>query len=442
MPEQAYKSILLKLAEKKISYLLLRYPHIHHRPLTDLDLLVETDEDYRKAKNLLLRDGFIEIDKEGYRSFLAKKQDSELLVIDLYKEVSWLGWIVLTKEELFKRKQTPQPTIVVPSNEDELLIYAAQALFKNHGLNEYKTTLLHHLLDKKLDYKYILKQTSDNNWNAAYNLLITKLQDRTSAAIHFSTFEIVTSLLRSSVDTSRLIQLVNRTLRFLAKKVIPSKRTTTICFIGVDGSGKSTIIKNTQQHLPTFFEKFSLKIQNIYFGWKPFLPTTRIISGVMRKKEYKIVEKTNQTKQTDQNKSKTSFKQSIIFTYTFIDYLAKYFWNVGLRHTSRRILLIDRYFYDMFVHYQHVRESRWCQWLIQIYPRPDFIFLLKAPIEVIEARKQEMSHQQLVDHYQTYEKIATLVNIPVIETSGAKDKTVDVLLEAIWRDVAKKYAKD
>lgn len=438
-PER-YRQIISQFHEKKISYLLLRYPHLLPRSLTDLDILVETQDDYRKAKNFLIHEGFIEIDQEHYRTFLAKKEGNTLLVIDLYKEVSWLGWIVLKKDQLFQRKRVVEPTIIVPSNEDELLIYLAQALFKNHGLNEYKTELMHLLLKKKLDYKYILAQTSENRWNAGYNLLITKLQDRNLSTINVSYLEVLSSLLRSSICVPRFFQLIGRTIRYGIRHIAPYKRTTTICFIGVDGVGKSTIIKEIEQRSPLFFEKFNLKTKKEYFGWRPFLPTTKLISGMMKKKDYKIVESLNEQNKASSATKKVSFKTNLVLLYTFIDYLAKYLAVIGIKRAKRRLLFVDRWFYDMYVHYQGARHSGFFKHLLNIYPRPDYIFLLKAPLEVLESRKKEMSTQQLQDHLQAYTHLAHLLDIPTIDTTKSIDEVCDEILSVVWKDVAKGYA--
>src|SRR3989344_6326350 len=149
-----YKQILAYFKEHNLGFTLLRYPHILPRDIHDLDILVGKKEDYQKVMEYVRAEKFTCLEKEPFRSFWAKKIGKELVVLDIYNRISWLGWTLLDKKQvLYRRKIKSRMSFC--SDEDELLVYLAQALFKNNGLNEYKTTVVRKLIERKLDWHYV-----------------------------------------------------------------------------------------------------------------------------------------------------------------------------------------------------------------------------------------------------------------------------------------------
>ena len=171
----------------------------------------------------------------------------------------------------------------------------------------------------------------------------------------------------------------------------------TICFIGTDGSGKSILTRKIA-------EKVGGKA--LYFGWKPFLPTTKLISWIFKKKDYKIAESMNK-----QNK-KFSLMQEIMLVYYYFEYLARYLFQVAFRNR-----VLDRYFYDMYAHYDYASRSKVFKLLMNMFPKPDYLFFLDVSVEEAKKRKPEMDIELLNMHRQKYLELSGLVKMKRIDTS-------------------------
>ncbi|MEK6809414.1 MAG: hypothetical protein AABY40_01950, partial [Nanoarchaeota archaeon] len=150
-----------------------------------------------------------------------------------------------------------------------------------------------------------------------------------------------------------------------------------ISFIGTDGAGKSTVITELKRRLE---KEHHLNIKTVYFGWKPFLPTTKLLSFILKKRNYQIADKMN-SEDSYKNKSKGhkfSLFQEIMLMYYYVEYLSRYLFQLKLPFLfkNQKITLADRYFYDMYAHYRYAEQSFIFPALLKIMPRPDVTFLL------------------------------------------------------------------
>src|SRR3989338_934541 len=111
-----------------ISYILFKCDHIFGGMNKNLDILFETDIDYKKAAYILEQHNFVIQLSEKVEKFktmyvgLYKNNPSHPLSIHLHREVAWHGMKALDKEPLFQRKQTITQLIIIPSIEDSILL--------------------------------------------------------------------------------------------------------------------------------------------------------------------------------------------------------------------------------------------------------------------------------------------------------------------------------
>lgn len=434
MISRGYTQILRLLENEAVDHVILRYPHIVQRELLDVDILCKTKQDYHKTIQILKEEGFIRIDKEQYRTFWAKKEGKELLLFDVYTEVSWLGWIVMNKNAIFKRKKKINNIITVCSDEDELLIYLAQAVFKNNKLDEYKLEVVKKLLLRNLDWRYIKWQVQKNGWERPFKKILHKVKRTTKNRLHLPLSFFVKNILHSITLKPARMKIITRILRQLIHKMFPPRKATTICFLGPDGSGKSTQSENMAKEAEKIFMECNVKTNKTYFGWQPFLPTTKLLSRLFAKKDIKIVEKMNQQKQ------KFSLIQEIMLVYYYIEYLAKYIWEIIPQRKHKKIVLIDRYFYDMYAHYAYANKSYLFPILLKLYPTPDYTFVLDVPRAVLERRKDELTEEEMTAHIERYHKLARKLNLRRLDTNQPIRDTTNDILETIWKKVARRVA--
>lgn len=190
----------------------------------------------------------------------------------------------------------------------------------------------------------------------------------------------------------------------------------TICLIGVDGSGKSTIV----QKLCDEFRSKNINAQTYYFGWQPFLPTTRLLSRIFRKNNYRITEDFNK-----KNK-KFSFLQEITLCYFFLEYFMRY---VSIK--SSPVLIFDRYFYDIYAHYSYAERSLLFPLLLRLFPRPHNLFVFDVPTQIAHQRKPEMEYSLVEAHRNRYLALAKKLKARVLSTNEPIQVTISTIMEAI-----------
>lgn len=414
------------LQKHRINYVLLRYPHLLQREILDLDLLVPDAQNYRYVQQLLKKKGYVLLEIEKYRSFWAKKEGKQLKIIDLYREVSWLGWMLLDAQKIIQRKVQQKESVCSP--EDELLIYIGQAIFKNNALDEYKTSVMKKLMAQKLDWNYINSQLHSFGWKKPFYHVLQSLKSNKS--IQFSRFFFIKNIVStfSTKNTLQRCTLLPRFSRYIMKKIF-LRRQSTICFLGPDGAGKSTLAQEMKKEYAAFFKKFDTKTEYVYFGWQPFLPTTKLISWLLQRQQYNIVSTLNK------KKSHFSFFQEMLLLYYFTEYLLRYFFLIAGK--KNKIIIFDRYFYDLYAHYNYAARSILFPALLRFFPRPDYTFVLDAPAAVLQKRKQDLTLEQQQQHQRCYSIVAEKMNFIMIQTDQRKENSIQLILDNSWRGIIK-----
>jgi thymidylate kinase len=152
-----------------------------------------------------------------------------------------------------------------------------------------------------------------------------------------------------------------------------------VVILGPDGSGKSTVINQLETILAGTFQKISVShLRPPAFG------------GIQKGKQA--------PKDPHTQKPYSPLLSTAKVLYLFMLYQISYWSNLLAIKSSQHLLLIDRYWIDLFVDPLRFRVSHngWViQLLTHLVPMPDIIFLLDAPSEVIYTRKQELSLEEL-----------------------------------------------
>jgi thymidylate kinase len=164
------------------------------------------------------------------------------------------------------------------------------------------------------------------------------------------------------------------------------KRGCFVVLVGLDGSGKTTVARKLCC-LGTEQERFR-RIR--YFHWRPaILPTVLFplpeFGNVPRKP-----------------KLESTLWRSLLSAARLLNsgLRARVAYWVRIRPLLRRnaIVLLDRYYYNYYLDPDSVKYSgpAWLvDWLRPLFPRPDLVVKLKAPPEVLLARKQELSGAEI-----------------------------------------------
>ncbi|MCH7807178.1 MAG: hypothetical protein IH995_08595 [Proteobacteria bacterium] len=190
------------------------------------------------------------------------------------------------------------------------------------------------------------------------------------------------------------------------------KEVSSICILGPDGAGKSSVIGHLQKELTG-------ATKEIYF---------------LHLKPQIFKRKTSHGPATDpQGQRQRSAILSVLKIWVWalelwVDQIAH-----GYRHITLRIW--DRYYHDLLVDPRRYRYGGpvWlARWVGKIIPKPDLWILLDAPAEVLQKRKQEVPPEESKRQRQAYlELIKGFKNAVVIDASQPRDKVVVDVREAI-----------
>jgi thymidylate kinase len=140
--------------------------------------------------------------------------------------------------------------------------------------------------------------------------------------------------------------------------------------MGVDGSGKSTLINK-------LIKSYSKKYKKIkYLHLRPYVF---------------LIDK--RTVVSDPHKNKSSHSKIISLTKIFVWlFIYKFFFLLN-QNKKNQLIIFDRYAHDILIdkiRYRINLSNRLIKYLLNLFPEPHLWIILKAPISIIEKRKKEM----------------------------------------------------
>lgn len=181
---------------------------------------------------------------------------------------------------------------------------------------------------------------------------------------------------------------INFFIIFIYFEVIPIKAKT-IIFLGPDGAGKSTLLAQVERDL----KAQNLNIFKTYFTpgfFKRFRPGDDV-----------------KVTQNPHGWSEHSFILKIAkVALLFLEFTL----GVQSKKSKYDAILFDRFFHDILVDPVRYRlgsqPSYWIKLIAKICPKPDLAVIVTAPVDVIQARKQEVSASETsrqLDEYLAFE---------------------------------------
>ena len=194
-----------------------------------------------------------------------------------------------------------------------------------------------------------------------------------------------------------------------------------VALLGVDGSGKSSVLQELEKLFsPPLFAGVQViyKHPGLFYGRLLYPSRHSSNSGDER------------TVIDHYAKPPHGMVQSIAkLGFLALDWLVGYWSQIVIQRAKGYLVLFDRhYFLDVSVDPLRSRYGGppWLARLIgQLLPGPDLIILLDAPIEVLQNRKQEVSSEEAVRQQLAYlELVQELPNSYVIDVSKPLEQVV------------------
>lgn len=178
-----------------------------------------------------------------------------------------------------------------------------------------------------------------------------------------------------------------------------------LAVVGPDGVGKTTFINLLQTELARIFVKEKNDIQLAHFRPHILPNIKQLFSG----KKYDV---SKEEFSKPHRASPASAPSSLVrLAYYWADYLLGY-WLANRRKCARgTVMIFDRYFYDFIVDPRRSRINlpTWLRILfLYLTPQPDLVFFLDCDAEVVYARKQELSKEEIQRQLNEYRKLVAV----------------------------------
>ncbi|MFH1641765.1 MAG: hypothetical protein ABIC04_02605 [Nanoarchaeota archaeon] len=345
---------------------------------SNIDIVIRTDSDYDKASRLLEKKNYVlylSEKIERYKKMYVLITKNTILAIHLHREIAWHGIKVLNKEDIFQNQRKINKHYFIPSNEDSLLIHIGHILFENFKIEKFENELIQSLLSSTLNWNYIDTKLDENGWKSEFYKLLAHLKSKRRIKKFFCVKAIFYKCFRR--NTSPIFYLLDKTLRRTVRLLSLKRRGCLIALIGVNGSGKTTLTLKTLEKFKPITGFINGQF-GYYFGWDPFFIVTKFISKILKQKNTKIYDKLKD--------NKFSLYKEIIFIYQYIEYLIRYIFIIYPRLRKNQLIVTDRYFFDIFGQNDYAEKSKIIWFLMSIYPKPDFLFILDARLESLIKR--------------------------------------------------------
>lgn len=214
-----------------------------------------------------------------------------------------------------------------------------------------------------------------------------------------------------------------------------------ICFVGIDGCGKTTISKKVTKILK---QKDGIKCQYVYGRVVPV--ASRILMWIGRKMLLKSKEEDMFSNYTNYiSKKKRAFQNKLASRIYEFFVLFDQIIQINLKITplllARSTVICDRYLYDAIItdlavdlEYSNDDIKHLVDRLLRLVPKPDIIFLIDIPEEVAFLRKKDIPH---LDYLRKRRKLycAYIQSQPgTIILDGTKD--IDELCSEVYENIA------
>jgi len=366
----------------KLDFLVLRnYDGLPDFTTNDIDVLVAPHQ-LRNAEQTLLEAareaGFRLHNRAEFATlalYLSNPDSSAQAHFDLFTALKWRGFDFLDCRGFLQRRMQ-RDLFAIPHPADEAATnLLASMIFTGKVKEKYKPSIVAGFRSEAQAAERLLAQT----YGQAHAHFIVEA----GAAERWTEIEARTSALRRALIFRELTRRPWRTAmsiltdadRLARRFVLPPGLTVVLC--GADGCGKSTAAAALIESLNGTFSPAKGK----HFHWKPPLFS-------QRRREARAPT-TSPHAQTARN----PIASMVYFIFHWIEFFLGSL--LRLRPITFRggLALIDRFYYDFFVDQRRYR-LRVPQWLVRLgyalMPKPDLVFLLDAPAEILQARKSEV----------------------------------------------------
>ena len=214
-----------------------------------------------------------------------------------------------------------------------------------------------------------------------------------------------------------------------------------ICFMGLDGSGKSTSIEYAYRHLKE--SGYRVEIVRAAYVIKYMRPIIQLGKKLLMKHDsdpYAGDYKSYLEKMRRQSKKTGVYR--IFSALTTAEFKLQIFFSITLKRFFGITLLVDRYVYDNVVTYaanlglgeDYIRDTMDHKW--KRAPKPDMLIYVKTPVDICFSRKNDIPDPLYLEIREPlYDKVADLYGATIIYGDQSMENMTREVAEAVDRCV-------
>lgn len=207
-----------------------------------------------------------------------------------------------------------------------------------------------------------------------------------------------------------------------------------IAFLAPDGGGKSTAIELVKKLSWGAFHG------NIELYFRPHLLSN---AGAYKPYHKTIEEKTNFD---PHGKEPNGLLKSIArFFFYNLDFILGTWFKVDIMKIKKNLVIFDRYYYDYYAdmkRYQYSLSPNFARAFAWSIPKPDLIFVLDAPADILYARKQELTLEEIERQRRIYRHFSEReLHAVLVDASRSPEEVARQITKTILRYKAKQTAK-
>lgn len=432
MSQSVYRQFLEKLHAADLAYVLLRDDVTRAKQMKDLDLLIAPAAlaQFRILAEScgfhLVKDGVL---NPGKWVFL-KLDGQKAYVLDVHTRMVCRAVEFLDRDTLIARRETRAGFFVL-SPEDQLLSLLFHNVLAKGCIQEKHYSALKHLLTQPLDAAYLRRHTKGFGLTAIFEEITENLE------AFYRAPERVRELRKRARRNLLLRHPANcaRVAWIACKKRLPfpgRKRGVLIAFLGPDGTGKSTLIKRARARL----KELGLNVRVAYMGpWGGSLLHLKEKFAWLNPDPYREDYKAYYAGKLTQppgplhgaKKIKLVLRSALYYVLLMIEMWARWLVRVQPHLARGRIVLGDRYLYDMLVGYKNRPmdyQTGIRRYLCDHFKAPDIGVLLDGKKEAVLARKSQLSSNHFDDIRARYHEIARDYGLLTLDISVSVEATM------------------
>jgi thymidylate kinase len=434
-----YNEVAQTLRACGIAPLILRDDPERLGELVELDILVRSRH-LKSAAHALDRAGW-EVQDSGLfhpcKRALVKLVDGELLKIDLHGAVIDGGHIYLAADKMFENARELDSGFLVPSMNAWVAHVALHIILAKQVV---PAKYRERLSAIKGDVAAIASATGlvpSRTLQRAVGSLLSAAQDEMDsgnvAALPDLRRRVRRRLFLAPANFLRTLWLV---ILWPIGQAMGWRPGVLIVFIGPDGAGKSTAIECVSQALA----KLQMPVRRTYLGpWeRPVLPTTKLLNryAVGHSDEVLDLDPGLPLQTRISKHVKANVKRAIYYVNLCLELWARHARNVFPHLALRRVVLGDRYVFDLAIGHYNKPVRTWLgvrRLVMRLIVRPHITVMLDNDAEVIWGRKKEYPLAAIEAALARYRLMAPKIGAEILRTDVPEQVMVAKFIEDHWR---------